>query len=87
MSDDGLFKFDGDGRDAVSAAAEVGVDLQHIYEHLWGTAECNRMSLDSGFLVQFHDMDGREWTFSVIPEDGGKVREGLIQLALERGNE
>lgn len=74
------------GGDAIEQAAEAGVDLNHLFLHLYETALCtlgSEASLDAGFFVQLTDKKHRTWTFSIVPEDGGLITQGLLDIALE----
>lgn len=81
-----VFSMSASGDEAVQRAADHGVDLYHVFLHLYETAVCmlgSERALDAGVFVQLTDLKDRTWTFSVVPEDGGLVSKGLLEAALE----
>ena len=68
-------------------AAEYGMSASHLFEHLVETVLCvtgdDERIFDLGFYSQFTDADGRVWTLSVIPEDGGVISDALVDMMQE----
>ena len=68
-------------------AAEHGVSASHLFEHMIETVLCvsggDERVFDMGFYAQFTDHDGRVWTLSVIPEDGGVISDALVDMMQE----
>jgi hypothetical protein len=68
---------------AEQAMAHVGIDLYLVADGLFKLALYmvgnNVDNLDNGLFLTFEDEDDRTWTFSVIPPDGGKVQDQLLQ--------
>ena len=93
MSDDEyeLFATDSytEGMDAAAErAASVGIDIEHLFDHLMETALCTLQGdiqslYDNGLFVHFTDEHDLEWTFSAVPAHGGIVQQALIERAFE----
>lgn len=60
--------------------------VYHMFEHLYGGALCilgSDEAMDDGFYLRVKDKKNRTWTFSLIPEDGGKVQAAMLKGLLE----